>query len=112
MLRMSQQGTMFLSEDSMTTALTRRAAILGSLAIARLQAAPAKRNLKVAVFSKHLQFLDGEGLARAAAEMGFDGIDLTVRAGGHVEPARVAQDLPPLVSLIRKHNLDVPMVTS
>ncbi len=52
------------------------------------------------------------GLAHAAAEMGFDGIDLTVRTGGHVDPGRVAEDLPPLVSLIRQNGLEVPMVTS
>jgi sugar phosphate isomerase/epimerase len=103
---------MFLSEDSMTHALTRRAALLTSLAFVRLAAAPASRNLKVAIFSKHLQFLEGAELARAAAEMGFNGIDLTVRAGGHVEPARAAEDLPPLVALIRQHGLDVPMVTA
>ena len=46
------------------------------------------------------------------AEIGFDGIDLTVRTGGHVDPARAAESLPPLVSLIRQHGLEVPMVTT
>jgi sugar phosphate isomerase/epimerase len=96
----------------MTNAVTRRAALLTSLAFLRLTAAPAKRNLKVAIFSKHLQFIEGAELARAAAEIGFDGIDLTVRTGGHVDPARATEDLPPLVSLIRQHQLDVPMVTT
>jgi sugar phosphate isomerase/epimerase len=68
--------------------------------------------LKVAIFSKHLQFLDGAQLADAAAKIGFDGIDITVRKGGHVEPARVRQDLPPLVKLIRQHGLEVPMITT
>jgi hypothetical protein len=72
---------MFLFEDSMTNAVTRRAALLASLAFVRLPAAPAKRNLKVAIFSKHLQFLEGAELARAAAQIGFNGIDLTVRTG-------------------------------
>ncbi|HZU25643.1 MAG TPA: sugar phosphate isomerase/epimerase family protein [Bryobacteraceae bacterium] len=76
-------------------------------------AAPARATgLTVAIFSKHLQFLTGEQLATTAAELGFDGVDLTVRAGGHVEPARVAQDLPPLVSLIRAHGLAAPMITT
>lgn len=96
----------------MTNGLTRRVALLTSVALVRLAAAPAARNLKVAIFSKHLQFLQGEELAHAAVEMGFDGIDLTVRSGGHVEPARATEDLPPLVSLIRKQGLTVPMVTS
>lgn len=96
----------------MTDALTRRTALLTGLALARLAAAEARRNLKVAIFSKHLQFLAGPDLVRAAAEIGFDGIDLTVRSGGHVEPARCAEDLPPLVSLIRAERLSVPMVTT
>ena len=35
-----------------------------------------------------------------------------MRAKGHVEPASVARDLPPLVAVIRKHGLEVPMVTT
>jgi len=96
----------------MANALTRRAALVTGLALARVAAAPSNRNLKVAVFSKHLQFLKGAELASAAAEMGFDGIDITVRPGGHVDPARAAEELPPLVSLIRQNGLDVPMVTT
>jgi sugar phosphate isomerase/epimerase len=79
-------------------------------AVASLHAAPKKQ--KVAIFSKHLQFLHGEELAQGAAEIGFDGIDLTVRRGGHVEPNRVTQDLPPLVKTIRDSGLEVPMITS
>jgi sugar phosphate isomerase/epimerase len=75
-----------------------------------LKAEPKKQ--KVAIFSKHLQFVQGEDLARVAAEIGFDGIDITVRAGGHVLPERVAQDLPPLVKIIRAHGLEVPMITA
>jgi len=74
---------------------------------------PASRpKLKVAIFSKHLQFLQGDGLAAAAAAIGFDGIDITVRKGGHVAPERVRQDLPPLVAAIRRHGLEVPMITA
>jgi sugar phosphate isomerase/epimerase len=96
----------------MTNGATRRAALVTGLALLRLAGASTKRSLKVAIFSKHLQFLQGGELAHAAAKMGFNGVDITVRAGGHVDPARVAQDLPPLVSLIRQNGLDVPMVTT
>jgi sugar phosphate isomerase/epimerase len=69
-------------------------------------------SLKIAVFSKHLEFLEGEDLANGAREIGADGIDLAVRKGGHVEPERVRQDLPLLVAVIRKHGLEVPMITT
>ena len=67
---------------------------------------------KVCVFSKHLQWLDWQGLAETAAAIGFDGVDLTVRKGGHVEPERAIEDLPRAVEYIRKAGLTVPMVTA
>lgn len=52
-------------------------------------------------------------VAEAAAEMGYDGVDLTVRPyPGHVEPSRVAQDLPEFVNAIRKHGLQVVEITT
>ena len=91
--------------------LSRRALLAGTPLLFN-RAASASGKLKVAIFSKHLQFLAGEELARAAADIGFDGVDITVRKGGHVEPERVAQDLPPLVALLRKNGLEVPMITT
>ncbi len=68
--------------------------------------------MKIAIFSKHLEFLEGDDLAKGAKEIGFDGIDLAVRRGGHVEPERVKQDLPALVAMIRAQGLEVPMLTT
>ncbi len=64
------------------------------------------------IFSKNLQWLDYNGMALAAAEMGFEGVDLTVRPGGHVEPARVEADLPKAVDAVRKAGLNVFMITT
>jgi len=89
-----------------------RRALLAAAPLLFSPAVSANPKLKVAIFSKHLQFVAGEELAQAAADIGFDGIDITVRKGGHVEPERVAQDLPPLVATLRKHALDVPMITA
>lgn len=69
-------------------------------------------SLKVQVFSKHLQFLNYEDMADAAAEMGFDGVDLTVRPKGHVLPERVEDDLPKAIEAIRKANLSHTMITT
>lgn len=46
------------------------------------------------------------------ASLGFDGIDLTVRPGGHVEPARVEEDLPKVVEIVRRAGVDVVMLTT
>lgn len=94
--------------------LFRNAALLSAAGAGAVRAAsePASSKLKVSIFSKHLQFLQGAELAQTAADIGFDGIDITVRNGGHVDPARVRQDLPPLVAVIRNHGLEVPMITT
>lgn len=68
--------------------------------------------LKVHVFSKHLQFLNYNDMADAAAEIGFDGVDLTVRPKGHVLPERVKDDLPKAVEAIRKAGLEHTMMTT
>ena len=64
------------------------------------------------VFSKHLQFLDYQSMAEAAAEIGFDGIELTVRPGGHVLPERVAEDLPKAVEAIHQQGLKASMIAT
>lgn len=67
----------------------------------------------VCIFSKHLQFLEDYGdMADAALEAGFDGVDLAVRPGGHVEPDRVEEDLPKAVEAIQKRGLKVPMMVT
>ena len=71
---------------------------------------PAER--PVCVFSKHLQFLDYKEMAEAAAEIGFDGVDLAVRPGGHVLPKNVEEDLPKAVEAVKEAGLDVPMMTT
>jgi sugar phosphate isomerase/epimerase len=95
----------------METSISRRS-LLASGAALLARPATAREKLKIAIFSKHLQFVEGEELAKTAAELGFDGIDITVRKGGHVEPERVKQDLPKLVAIIKKNGLQVPMVTT
>jgi L-ribulose-5-phosphate 3-epimerase len=68
--------------------------------------------LKIHIFSKHLQFLNIKDMAEAAAEMRFDGIDLTVRPGGHILPERVQTDLPIAVEAMRKVGLTPLMMTT
>jgi sugar phosphate isomerase/epimerase len=64
------------------------------------------------LFSKHLPDLGWSDLGKAVKGAGFDGVDLTVRSGGHVLPERAADDLPRAVEAITAHGLQVPMVTT
>jgi sugar phosphate isomerase/epimerase len=75
-------------------------------------AGPAKK-LKVDAYSRHLQWLrTADQVAEAVVEMGFDGVDVTVRPyPGHVNPEKVAQELPPFVSILRKRGLQVVTIT-
>ncbi|HOQ89411.1 MAG TPA: sugar phosphate isomerase/epimerase family protein, partial [Candidatus Hydrogenedentes bacterium] len=59
-----------------------------------------------------LQFLDYRELAKTCRELGLDGVDLTVRSGGHVLPENVTRDLPAAVEAIRAEGLDVHMITT
>ena len=66
----------------------------------------------ICLFSKHLPAMDWARLAQAVKKLGFGGIDLTVRPGGHVAPERAAEDLPKAVAAIRAEGLSVPMITT
>src|SRR5687768_442684 len=77
-----------------------------------LLAGSVENPLKVHIFSKHLQFLSIKDMADAAATLGFDGIDLTVRPNGHILPQRVQDDLPPAAEAIRKVGFSPFMMTT
>ena len=91
--------------------MTRRA-FLVTAATVPLAAQSAKRRFQICFFSKHLPELNYSQLAQWLQDAGFDGADLTVRAGGHVLPERAAEDLPHAVEAIRAKGLDVPMITT
>ena len=68
--------------------------------------------LEVHVFSKHLQFLDYKESTEVAAEIGFSGLDLTVRPKGHVLPENVKSDLPKAIGEIKNTGLSCKMITT
>ncbi len=68
--------------------------------------------LSVNIFSKHLQFLDYKTTGEMAAEMGFSGVDLTVRPKGHVLPESVKTELPKAVQEIRASGVNCDMITT
>ena len=77
-------------------------------------ASPTGKKLKVDAYSRHLQWLrSADEVAEATVEMGYDGVDITVRPyPGHVDPEKVATDLPAFVNTIRRHGLQVVTITS
>lgn len=89
-------------------AATAAGILAGHAAVA--QDTPAKP--QVVIFSKYLQFMDYKTLARTCREIGLDGVDLTVRPGGHVLPENVDRDLPAAVEALRAEGLSVPMIST
>jgi sugar phosphate isomerase/epimerase len=64
------------------------------------------------LFSKPLPELGWSDLGRVVKDVGFDGVDLTVRPGGHVLPERAADDLPRAIEAMTSHGVTVPMITT
>lgn len=68
--------------------------------------------LDIHIFSKHLQFLDYYNAGAMAAEMGFSGVDLTVRPKGHVLPENVTTDLPKAINDIKAGGSQCQLITT
>jgi L-ribulose-5-phosphate 3-epimerase len=87
------------------------AGTLAALSPGTLAAAPGFRGT-LCFFSKHLPKMDAQRLGKTMKSLGFDGVDLTVRPNGHIDPKRVAQDLPPFVEAVRREGVALPMITT
>lgn len=99
--------------------VTRRAFLQSTIAAAGVAAMPSGITAQasgfrgqICFFSKHLPRMNAQRLGRTLKQLGFDGVDLTVRPKGHIEPARVAQDLPPFVAGLKDEGMAVPMITT
>jgi sugar phosphate isomerase/epimerase len=68
--------------------------------------------LEIHLFSKLLQFLDIKEAAQISAEMGFDGLDLTVRPKGHILPENVVSELPSAIRDIKAAGLSCKMIAT
>jgi L-ribulose-5-phosphate 3-epimerase len=91
---------------------TGTAARSGASADTSSPAADTSGGPRYCIFSKHLPDLGWADLAAATIDMGFDGIDLTVRPKGHVLPERVSEDLPRAVDAIRAKGTTIAMITT
>ncbi|MBP86980.1 MAG: hypothetical protein CMJ64_09730 [Planctomycetaceae bacterium] len=95
--------------------LSRRTFLTGlaaACATPRCSVAAPKPTNKVCAFVKFVQSLSHDELAERIAEMGFDGIEATIRTGGQIEPERAADELPALVEALQKHNIEITIMAS
>lgn len=68
--------------------------------------------MKLMMFSKHLQTMSVAEAGRVIRDLGFEGVDLTVRPGGHVSPEEVRTALPEAVRTLADMGLQVPLITT
>ncbi len=66
----------------------------------------------ICAFVKFLQKMSFEELASTIKRLGFDGIEGTVRPGGHVPPNRVEEDLPKLMHALKANKVDMTIMAS
>jgi sugar phosphate isomerase/epimerase len=95
--------------------MTRRELIagLGSLAATRtLNAQPKTQMPMLCVYSQLLSKIEYPELGSIAKQLGFEGIDLTIRIGGHVDPRLSNVDLVRALESVRGAGLEVPMITT
>lgn len=81
-------------------------------AAAAPQPTPEPRRLIMDAYTRHLHWLrTADEIAEAAIEMTCGGVNPTIQAyPGHIDPTKVAQELPAFVKTIQKHGLRVKQV--
>lgn len=86
------------------------AGAVGVIGPVRGAAAGTKAKLPYYVFSRVFQFADCVCAASILKRLGYDGVEWTVRAKGHVEPSRAKTDLPKAVAAARDNGLLADMI--
>ena len=68
--------------------------------------------MEYCVFSKHFQTMKAEELGKTLTQIGVNGVDLTVREGGHIQPARVKNELPRFQEILGTQGIKISMLTT
>ena len=95
--------------DFLSKSIATAAALGLSGQVAHAAEAPVKRP-PICAFIKFVQSLSFDDMAAGIADIGFDGIESTVREGGHVPPERVEEDLPKQLDAVKKQGMDITIM--
>lgn len=89
--------------------ITRRSFLgtAAALAASPVLAQESKSPWKVGGFTKFLQDLDYAKTAQASVDLGWDGIELPLRAKGHVLPEKVDEDLPRMAEALKAKGQEI-----
>ncbi len=90
------------------------ALLLGPHAEGQQQAARSRQvpDYEFCAFIKFLQTLSYEEMANTIAELGFDGVEATVRKGGYILPEHAADELPKFAEVLDQHGLKITIMTT
>lgn len=83
-----------------------------ALAAAAAQSGESTQTPKVGAFTKSFQDRSIPEVCRIFREIGLDGLDLTVRPGGHIEPKNVAAELPRAVGAAKDAGTEILFLTT
>jgi sugar phosphate isomerase/epimerase len=82
-------------------------------AVTELRAGEAPKSVpKVCTYTEHFQKLPIPEVCKVFKRIGVDGLDLTVRPGGHIEPKDAKDELPKAAKAARDHGLEIMMLTT
>ena len=121
--RVQQAGIQKVYDGFSMTRRTAIAALSATLSAAAQQendpakpkfgySAPKRTTPMLCMFSGNMPKVHYAEIGDIAAQIGFEGIDLTVMIGGHVDPRITNVDLVRAFESIRGSNLEVPMITT
>jgi len=68
--------------------------------------------MEICVFTKHFQSLNIQQLAKTMVQLGVDGVDLTVRNKGYIEPQQVKKLLPEYQKILQDYGIKISMLTT
>lgn len=86
-------------------------AATGAAANRSARAAPGSRP-PVCIYSEHFQKLPIPEVCKVFKRIGVEGLDLTVRPGGHIDPKNAKSELPKAAKTAREHGLKIMMLTT
>jgi len=89
----------FLRQIGCLTTAASLANLNASLTFAQQRAA---QSFPLAIFSKVFKNHSFDQLADSVVEMGADGVEATVRDGGHIEPGKAESQVPQLIAALKK----------
>ncbi len=108
-----------MNDDQMSRRGMLQGAVAGGLSLTSLASVngsaptrPKKSQHKICAFTKPFQSLSFQELSDRMKEVGFDGIEGTIRKGGHIEPEEVPDKLPEMVEALKKNNLELTIMAS